>query len=176
MIDDALIEKFKTYIKDNYAAQEKKTPYVGLLSWSHVLLRPRQITPSFETLTDNMNRYIKRKRNTITFTVLLEKFRTERGVTPPRLYEGAWMDRRLYSRIMGNRYYHPQKNNVIALGLSLRLSREEMDRLLNAAGYSLNDSSISDLAVMYFLENQIYNIYDVNALLVSIGQKVLCRE
>ena len=77
---------------------------------------------------------------------------------------------------MGKRNYHPSKNTVIAFGLSLKLDRDRMDELLEAAGYRLSSSSIADLVIMFCMEKELYDLHDVNALLFSADQKVLCRE
>jgi hypothetical protein len=97
-------------------------------------------------------------------------------MTPSALYKGAWLDKKLYSKIMGERNYHPSKNTALAFGFSLGLEREPMDRLLKSAGYQFSNSSIFDLVIMFCLENRLYNLHDVNALLLSVDQKVLCRE
>ena len=120
--------------------------------------------------------FIDERRKSETFSVLLERKRLEKGLTAPQLYEGAWIDRKLYSKINGNRHYHPSKNTAIALGFSLKLTKEEMEELLASAGYILSMSSIFDLVILFSLENDIYDLYDVNALLITADQKVLCKE
>jgi hypothetical protein len=51
-----------------------------------------------------------------------------------------------------------------------------MDALLGAAGFALSHSSIVDLAIIFCMEHQIYDLHDVNAVLLAVDQKVLCRE
>jgi hypothetical protein len=97
-------------------------------------------------------------------------------MTAAQLYNGAWIKKQLYSKIMGERNYHPAKNTVIAFGLSLRLDQESLDRLLESAGYRFNNSSIADLVILFCLDQGLYDLHDVNALLLSADQKVLCRE
>ncbi|GHU84569.1 hypothetical protein FACS189473_2220 [Spirochaetia bacterium] len=175
MIDARLVERLKTFIKERYVLRGEYLPdneYGSVLSGS----QRQGMMPSLGKVSDDMKQYIKKRRSPQTFTVLLEKLREEKGLTPAQLYEGAWIDRRLYSKIMGNRHSRPEKNNVLAFGLSLKLSRTEMDELLDSAGFTLTSNSIFDLAVMFCLEYQIYDIFDVNALLVAVDQKVLRRE
>jgi hypothetical protein len=107
---------------------------------------------------------------------MLERLRLEKGMTAAKLYNGAWVQKQLYSKIMGERNYHPSKNTVIAFGFSLRLNREDMGELLESAGFLLSNSSIFDLVIIFCLENRLYDLHDVNALLLSADQKVLCRE
>jgi hypothetical protein len=131
--------------------------------------------------TENMTRkdismFLTRTKNTQTFPVLLDKLRDEKGLTPAEHYSGALVDRRLYSKIMRERHYHPAKNTVLALGLALKLSLDEMRKLLESAGFSLSRSIVSDLIIMFCIENRLYDLHDVNALLVEAGQKTLCGK
>jgi hypothetical protein len=182
MIDENLINQLKTFIRENYELVEKpahskstiftfnKTPdiFSGMIN-----NRP---SISFNELSNNLSGFIKKKRKSDTFSTLLEKLREEKGMTPAQLYNGAWIKKQLYSKIMGERNYHPSKNTVIAFGLSLRLDREGMDELLESAGYRFSNSSIADLVILFCLDVGLYDLHDVNALLVSADQKVLCRE
>jgi hypothetical protein len=134
----------------------------------------REVT--LKDLAEDLSGYIDIEKNRNTFSTLLDKYREEKDIDPIELYEKACIDRRLYSKIMGERHYRPSKNTAISLGLALHLTTEEMDKLLKAAGFILSKSSITDLTVMYCLESRIYSISDINALLISIGQRVLNKE
>jgi hypothetical protein len=175
MINDAMVQGLKAYIKEHYVLRGDY-PLANDFKPFPFDTQKQGIMPSLDKLSSEMGGYIKKRRSSETFAVLLDKLREEKGLTPAQLYEGAWIDRRLYSKIMGNRYYHPVKNTVIALGLSLKLSMSEMEELLGSAGFVLNNSSIFDLAIMFCLDNRIFDIYDVNVLLLEADQKVLCRE
>ena len=67
-------------------------------------------------------------------------------------------------------------NTVISFALALRLDRKEFDEFLQIAGYALSNSSSRDVCIMYCLENGIYDIDEVNALLFAIGIMPLTRE
>jgi hypothetical protein len=100
----------------------------------------------------------------------------EKEMTSKETYEGAGIDRKLFSKINTNDDYHPNKNTVIALGLSLKLARIEMGELLESAGFTLTKSSIADLVILFCVENGIFNVNDVNVLLFETGEKTLGRE
>jgi len=117
--------------------------------------------------------FLRQTEERETFSVLLEKLRVERGLSAPELYTNAWVDRFLYSKIMGDRHYHPAKSTVLMFGLSLKLSVAEMERLLERAGFCLSRSLLTDLLVRFCLENGVYSLYDVNALLDAHGQRTL---
>ena len=125
---------------------------------------------SYEKKVDE---YVLEKREKETFSVLLNRLREEKGLTPKELYKRAWVDRRLYSQIMGKRNYQPAKNTVIAFGLGLHLSRSEMELLLGSAGISINKSSEFDLVILFCIENKLFDINTVNHLLLHRKQSLL---
>ena len=57
---------------------------------------------------------------------------------------------------------------------SFGTSEEEIDKL--NAGYALSNSSIFDLVVRFCVEREIYDLHDVNALLLQADQKSLAKE
>ena len=185
MINDELIKQLKTFILKNYELAEEPTsvkkpllPSVPFRKMFNKAFNDRERHPGrpFEDLTDALAGFIKKERETDTFSTMLEELRVEKGMTTAQLYNGAWVRKQLYSKIMGDRNYHPSKNTVIAFGFSLRLDREQMDKLLEVAGYRFSNSSITDLVIVFCLEKGLYDIGDVNAMLYSADQKVLCRE
>jgi hypothetical protein len=185
MINDNLISQLKIFIRKHYEMVEE--PVRKKPKFFPSILTRKKVTPrmvnyhhrsgnSFEELTETLAGFIKDKRKSETFSILLEQLRVEKGLTAAELYNGAWIKKQLYSKIMGERNYHPSKNTVIAFGLSLRLNQEGMEKLLESAGYRFNNSSIADLVVLFCLSQSLYDLHDVNALLLSADQKVLCRE
>jgi hypothetical protein len=106
----------------------------------------------------------------------LNNLRIARGLSPADLYKAAWIDKRHYSKIIATRGYKPTKNTAIAFALALKLNSEECADFLRNAGFALSDSSIFDLAIRFCVEHEIYDLHDVNALLLQHDQKMLCRE
>jgi hypothetical protein len=127
-------------------------------------------------VADGASKFLRTKRNYDTFAIRLEALRERKGLTPVKLYTDALIDKRLYSKIMSKSTYHPNKNTVLSLGFALKLTMDEMNTLLASAGYSLSQSIVSDLIIMFCIENKIYNLHDVNELLDKSKQKMLCRE
>jgi hypothetical protein len=131
---------------------------------------------SFGEVTDIMSGFIKEKRDYESFAFALDKLREEKGMGPAELYKAAWIDKRLYSKIMTTASYRPAKNTAIAFGLALRLKPVEFAGLLKNAGFALSDSSIFDLVIRFCVEREIFDLHDVNALLLQADQKVLIKE
>ena len=185
MINDELTKELKAFILKNYVLIEEpvfeETPGLPSATLRKTLGKitvgaDRPSGRSFEDLTNILTGFIKKERKPDTFSTMLEELRTEKGMTAAQLYNGAWVRKQLYSKIMGDRNYHPSKNTVIAFGLSLKLDREYMDKLLEIAGYRFSNSSIADLVIIFCIEKGLYDISNVNAMLFSADQKVLCRE
>ncbi|GHV84023.1 hypothetical protein AGMMS50212_13630 [Spirochaetia bacterium] len=182
MINETLIDRLKGYITEHYKLRgEYPVESAGLFAVSKLaMLHHAKVRGSarhsLETLSHNLGESVELKRSKTTFSVLLDKLREERGLTAPQLYERAWIDRRLYSKIIGKRRYHPEKTTIIQFGIALKLNESGMADLLESAGYVLNDSSIVDLIIKFCIENKVYDIADVNALMLTQGQKVLCGE
>ena len=100
----------------------------------------------------------------------------EKGLSSTELYKTAWVDKRVYSKIMTTDNYRPAKNTAIAFGLALRLETEAFDDFLRKAGFALSDSSIFDLVIRFCIEREIFDLHDVNALLLQADQKTLVKE
>jgi len=183
MVDDKLIGKLKKFIQKNYqltgelTAQKTPKSLTKNKSLGNLVQHMHQPSgSSFRDINDTLSRFIKKERKSETFSAMLERMRKEKEMTAAQLYNGAWIKKQLYSKIMGERNYHPSKNTVIAFGMSLRLNREGMDELLKSAGYMLSNSSIADLVILFSLDQGLHDLHDINALLLSMDQKVLCRE
>ena len=85
------------------------------------------------------------------------------------IYKRALIDRRLFSKIRSNKNYTPSKRTVIALCLALGLSKEDVDRLLCSAGYSLSRAEDFDLIISFCIEKKIYSFFDINDILHHFG-------
>ena len=104
-----------------------------------------------------------------TFTQLLMRHMREKNLTPPEVYTPACIDRKLFSKIISNIHYQPNKNTAVKLALALQLSSEETDQLLNAAGFALSRSKITDLVISYCISHNRRAVWQVNGILEDYG-------
>lgn len=88
-------------------------------------------------------------------------------------YSRANIDRRLFSRLRCDEYYHPKKTTALALAIALKLPLNETNELLMKAGYSLSHSILFDVIVEYCILQQHYDIFEINELLFQYDQPLL---
>ncbi len=107
-----------------------------------------------------------------TFSQRLLRMIDERGMTDSEAYTKAYVDRRHFSKIRKDINYVPNKKTVLVFTIALELSLDEAKDLLASAGFALSRSSKTDIIVAYFLQNKIYDMFEINDVLDAYGQPV----
>lgn len=107
-----------------------------------------------------------------TFSQRLLRMIDERGMTDSQVYTKAYVDRRHFSKIRKDVNYVPNKKTVLAFTIALELSLDEAKDLLGSAGFALSRSSKMDIIVAYFLQNKIYDMFEINDVLYAYGQPI----
>lgn len=108
-----------------------------------------------------------------TFQEYLFMIIDRKGLTDPEVYKKANIDRKLFSKIRSNIDYAPSKKTAVALAIALELSLDETKDLLMRAGYALSPSSTFDKIIEYCIEEEEYNIHEINTFLFEFDQPLL---
>lgn len=119
----------------------------------------------------SIDNYIDENKNDNKFQKLLFNYIDGKDLKDSDVYNKVHIDRRLFSKIRSDKDYHPSKETIILLGLSLELSENEIEELLESASYSLPKNNIYDLIIRFCFVEGIYRIDDVNELLDSYNCK-----
>lgn len=93
----------------------------------------------------------------------------ERGMTNVEVYKRAIVDKKLFAKIKNDATYHPQKLTCLCLCVGAKLNLDETKDLLARAGYALSPCDMRDVIFSYFIENEIYDMVDIDIQLEEYG-------
>jgi len=97
----------------------------------------------------------------------------EKGMTNADVYKRALVDKKTFSKIKNHADYHPQKMTAMCLCMGAKLNLDETRDLLARAGYALSPCDKTDIIFSYFIENQIYDMIELDIQLEEHGLSCL---
>ena len=97
-----------------------------------------------------------------TFSEYLMFLISEKNLENPDVYNSCCVDKKTFSKIKNNPDYHPKKITALCLCIGARLNLDQAKDLLSRAGYALSPSDMTDVIFSFFLENEIYDIYEID--------------
>ncbi|MCR5686344.1 MAG: macro domain-containing protein [Lachnospiraceae bacterium] len=108
-----------------------------------------------------------------TFMELVFSFADDRGLTDVEVQKRANLDRKAFSKLKCGTTRNPSKSTALALAIALELSLDDTKDLLSRAGLALSPCSKQDIIVQYFIEREVYDIYEINVALFEHKEQLL---
>ncbi len=107
------------------------------------------------------------------FALKLVKLIDAKGMGDVECYKKANVSKQTWHKLMTDKHYRPNKKTALSFAIALELTLEETQNLLSSVGFILSDSSLFDVIIKYCLENEIYDVFEIDSALFKYDQETL---
>lgn len=126
--------------------------------------------PFFDFEEQHESRLADRMRHmSDTFSEYLMYLIQEKEMENAEVWKRAIVDKKIFSKIKNNVNYHPNKLTALCLCVGAKLNLDESKDLLARAGYALSPCDKTDIIFSYFIENEIYDMIELDIQLEEHG-------
>ena len=172
VVGEKLLGAVESYIDENYVDSHfVYRQEVQRADYEEIIMKPSLDEADFMSVSKGLDDLIDDLDEPFNTTLL--KLIDAKGKTDSEVYKRANIDRKLFSKIRTGKGYMPSKRTILALAVSLELTLEETDDLLERAGYALSHSQKFDVIVEFFIVNGKYDIFEINEVLFKYDQPLL---
>lgn len=127
-------------------------------------------TPFFDFEEQHESKLEERmKHMSDTYSEYLMYLIRKRNMENGKVWKRAIVDKKIFSKIKNNRNYHPNKLTALCLCVGAKLNLDEAKDLLARAGYALSPCDKTDIIFAYFIENEIYDMIELDIQLEEHG-------
>jgi O-acetyl-ADP-ribose deacetylase (regulator of RNase III) len=162
------IEEFDKY--DEYNDFEEIAEY-GISDNEEILADVAEEPPAYIPFDEKYeNKLAERMQHlTDTFSEYLLYLIQDKNMQNADVYKRAIVDKKTFSKIKNNKDYHPQKLTALCLCVGAKLNLDESKDLLARAGYALSPCDKTDIIFSFFIENEIYDMLELDIQLEEHG-------
>ena len=168
-------EEFEPEKLEKLESKEKPKRIDGLIEFSYApkvkksKQSLRRAPRFFEEELDLEKLNSRMKHLSDTFSQYLMYLIKNKNLKNSDVYKNAIIDKRIFSRIKNNINYHPDKKTALCLCIGAKLNLDETKDLLARAGYALSPCDKTDIIFSYFIENEIYDMIELDIQLEEHG-------
>lgn len=167
-----ICDKSEEEYDDRYFVEEEEIALCSVQTFSKALVECSKMNiDEYEEFLEETDSALKERMKHVsdTFQQYLLYLIEQKGLKPSQVYNDVFMTKQLFSKIKVNPNYHPDKSTAMMLCVGAKLNIDETKDLLGRAGYALSPCDKRDIIFSYFIENQIYDILEIDNALDNHG-------
>lgn len=157
-------------VSESIGSPDEELGFGGTSHLAPSCSKPSLSIPEFEFDEKHERRLRERMKHlSDTFSEYLMYLIQEHQMENAEVWKRAIVDKKVFSKIKNNPDYHPKKLTALCLCVGAKLNLDESRDLLARAGYALSPCDMTDVIFSYFIENEIYDMIELDIKLEEYG-------